>query len=117
MTKIPRGKELDLMTSEINKIKKSSALNPVMNTESSVLHLLKDISQRIPESLAVRITNLVIDSEAVRISGITDTFNTVDKIKNDLVSLTYFTAATISSAKLDRTGDKVEFEIKLDRAR
>jgi hypothetical protein len=59
---------------------------------------------------------MVIDSETVRISGSTDTFNTVDKIKNDLESSALYTAATISSAKLDRTGEKVEFEIKLERA-
>jgi YbbR domain-containing protein len=59
---------------------------------------------------------MVIDLEAVRISGSTDTFNTVDKIKNSLESSECFNSATISSAKLDRTGNKVEFEIKLERA-
>ena len=80
-----------------------------------MLDLLKDISQRIPESLAVRIVRMVIDLETVRISGSTDTFNTVDKIKNDLESSAFYNSATISSAKLDRTGEKVEFEIKLER--
>jgi len=114
--RIPPGQELSMMKGEITQLKKSSASRPSMGGKNSVLDLLKDISQRIPESLAVRIVRMVVDSETVRISGSTDTFNTVDKIKNDLESSTFYTAATISSAKLDRTGEKVEFEIKLERA-
>ena len=67
-------------------------------------------------SLDVGLTNAIFDMETVRLSGRTDTFNTVDKIKNDLESSDYFKTAIISSAKLDRTGSKVEFEIKLERA-
>jgi len=116
VTKIPRGKELEFVESEISKIQKSSVAIPAIDGDNSILSLLKDISKRINESLTVRITRLVIDSEAVRISGITDNFNTVDKIKSDLETSTLFKEVTISSAKLDRTGDNVEFEIKLERA-
>jgi len=116
VTKIPRGKELEFVESEINKIQKSSVAIPAIDGDNSILSLLGDISKRISESLTVRITRLVIDSEAVRISGITDNFNTVDKIKSDLETSTLFKEVTISSAKLDRTGDNVEFEIKLERA-
>ncbi len=104
------------MKVEINKIKTSSISHPAMGGSNTVLGLLKDISERIPKSLDVRITRMVVDLESVRISGSTDTFNTVDKIKNSLESSDCFSAATISSTKRDRTGNKVEFEIKLERA-
>jgi Tfp pilus assembly protein PilN len=66
--------------------------------------------------LNVHITSMVIDPDTVRISGYTDTFNTVDNIKNGLESSASFSDATISSANLDRTGKRVKFEIKLQRA-
>ncbi|RLC28094.1 MAG: hypothetical protein DRH37_09980 [Deltaproteobacteria bacterium] len=116
MKKIPRGKEVDVMRSEIDKLKKSSVSLQIPTGNRGVLDLLKDISERIPKSLTVRITRMVIDMEAVRISGTTDTFNTVDKIKSGLASLPCFSTAVINSAKLDRSGKRVEFEIKLDRS-
>ena len=81
----------------------------------SILELLKELSQKIPQSVDVRITRMVVDSERVRLSGGTDTFNTVDKIKNELESSPHFSTAKITSAKLNRTGEKVDFEITLER--
>jgi len=72
--RIPPGQELSILESEITQIKKSSVSRPAMDGGNSVLDLLKDISQRIPASLAVRIVRTVVDSETVRISGSTDTF-------------------------------------------
>jgi Tfp pilus assembly protein PilN len=80
-----------------------------------VLDLLKDMSDRIPKSLDVKISRMVIDQETVRVSGKTDTFNTVDSIKNGLETSRHFSGVTISSANLDRTGKRVQFEIKLQR--
>ena len=114
--RIPPGQEVNMMKGKINVIKESAISHPAIGGNDTVLELLKDISKRIPESLDIRVTRMVVDLEAVRISGTTDTFNTVDKIKNDLESSDCFSAATISSAKLDRTGNRVEFEIKLERA-
>ncbi len=115
VSRTPYGKEVAIMEMEINKIKKAASLS-VNSGRDRVLDLIKDISQRIPDSLDVHLTRMVIDLESVRLSGNTDTFNTVDKIKNDLGSSKCFNSATISSAKLDRAGNKIEFEIKLERA-
>jgi tRNA threonylcarbamoyladenosine modification (KEOPS) complex Pcc1 subunit len=60
---------------------------------------------------------MVVDPEAVKIKGETDTFNTVDIIKKALEPSEYFSSVTISSANLDRSGERVQFEIKLQRAR
>jgi len=95
---------------------KTSAISiPGTNSGNKVLDLLKDISDRIPKSLDVRVSRMVIDQETVRVSGKTDTFNTVDNIKNGLETSKYFSGVTISSASLDRTGKRVQFEIKLQR--
>jgi general secretion pathway protein L len=105
------------MRVEINEIKTSAVSVPGMGGDQKVLDLLKDVSERIPSSLDVQLTSMVVDPDAVRISGETDTFNTVDSIKNDLEPSAYFSQVTISSANLDRSGKRVQFELKLQRTR
>ena len=56
------------------------------------------------------------DPDTVRMSGDTDTFNALDTIKNRLEPSAYFSAVTITSANRDRTGNRFQFEIKLQRA-
>ncbi|MFC1819664.1 pilus assembly protein PilM [Thermodesulfobacteriota bacterium] len=106
------------MKVKIDEIKKSAILLPRgIRTDQKVLDLLRDISQRIPKSLDIDATSLVIDPESVRIIGETDTFNTVDNLKNGLEPSVYFNTVTTSSANRDRTGKRVKFEIKLQRAK
>lgn len=100
---------------KINEKKKSAVSIPGINSSDRVIDLLRDISDRVPKALDVRVTRMVIDPESVRMSGKTDTFNTVDSIKNELGPSTYFSNVTISSANLDQTGKRVQFEIKLQR--
>ncbi len=104
------------MKVKINEIVKSSGTYPGGNSSVKMLDLLRDISERVSKSLDVDVTRMVIDPETVRVSGSTDTFNTVDNIKTGLEPSAYFSGVTISSANLDRTGKRVKFEIKLQRA-
>jgi len=106
---------LQQMRVKVNEVKTSAISIPGTNSNNKVLDLLKDISDRISKSLDVKVSRMVIDQETVRVSGKTDTFNTVDSIKNGLESSRYFSGVTISSANLDRTGKRVQFEIKLQR--
>ena len=101
----------------IGGLKKSTVSRPAGNPNNKVLNLLQEISRRIPKSVNVQINRMVIDPETVRISGKTDAFNEVDKIKNDLEPSTVFGAVNISSANLDRTGKRVQFEINIERKR
>ncbi len=105
------------MIAKINEIKKSGVSLPGMNGDQRVLDLLRDISVRSPGARDVKVIGVVVDPEAVRIKGETDTFNTVDIIKTGLEGSEYFSAVTISSANLDRSGKRVQFEIRLQRAR
>ena len=98
---------------KIKELKKSTSLRPETGTNKKVLDLLKEISQHIPKALNVHINRMVIDTETVRISGKTDAFNEVDKIKNNLEPSPVFSGVTISSANLDRTGKGVRFEIRM----
>ncbi|MFH1241683.1 MAG: pilus assembly protein PilM [Pseudomonadota bacterium] len=103
------------MKVKIIQMKGSAASYPVIDGDRSALGLLKDISGRIPRSEDVRITHMTIDPDTVMMSGRTTTFNAVENIKNGLESSPLFDQVTISSANLDRKGEKVQFEIKLKR--
>lgn len=105
------------MRVKINKIKKTALSLPGIGTNTKVLDLLREISLRIPESSDIHVARLVVDSDAVLVSGKTDTFNTVDTIKKGLEPSSYFDDVTISSANLDRSGNLVQFEMKLKRAK
>jgi general secretion pathway protein L len=105
------------MEVKINEIKKSAPSLPGVRANRKVLDLLSDISTRLPESAGVHMTRIVIDTDGVLVKGETDTFNTVDTIKKGLEPSAYFSAVTISSANLDRSGNRVRFEMKLERAR
>jgi hypothetical protein len=100
---------------KVKELKQSTSLRPEAGTSKKILDLLKEISQRIPASLNVHVNRMVIDTETVRISGKTDAFNEVDRIKNNLESSIQFSGVTISSANLDRTGKGVRFEIRIKR--
>lgn len=102
---------------KIKEIKESSISLPGVNEKGKVLDLLRDISVRIPESLNLRVTRMLVDPETVQIKGETDTFNTVDIIKKGLENSQYFSSVNISSANLDRSDKLVKFELKLQRAR
>jgi type II secretory pathway component PulL len=88
-----------------------------INPDQKVLDLLKDISQRISGSMDVDVSNIIIDLETIRISGETDSFNTVDGLKNRLDPSSFFTNITISSANVDRAGQRVKFDLKLTRSK
>ncbi|MBW1740118.1 MAG: pilus assembly protein PilM [Deltaproteobacteria bacterium] len=105
------------MKVKIREIKKSALLLPGMSANRKVLDLLRDISERVPESVDVHVTRIVVDPDVVLIRGETDTFNTVDTIKKKLEPSTYFNAVAISSANLARSGNRVQFEMKLERTR
>lgn len=104
------------MQQKIEELENSSVLLPGgIKRDQKVLDLLKDISIRLPKSRNIDITNMVIDSETVRISGETETYDTVDSMKNNLEPSDFYRSVTISSANLDRKKENVNFEIKMQR--
>ncbi len=104
------------MKQKIEELKKSALMLPGdIKRDQKVLDLINDISKKIPDTFDIDIANMVIDTETVRISGETDSFNTVNNLESGLESSDYFSDVTINKAEHDRTGEKVEFELKLQR--
>jgi type II secretory pathway component PulL len=101
----------------VEQMKRSSASSPGAGPGDRILDLLQEISQCIPRSVPVHVHRMVLDPDTIRISGRTDAFNEVDKIKNELATAKRFGPVNITSANLDRVGNKVQFEITIERKR
>ena len=77
------------------------------------IDILNALSTLIPPETDVELTQLVMGPENVLISGNTDTFNTVDDIKNRLERQPDFKEVTISSANMEKSGKRVRFKLKI----
>jgi general secretion pathway protein L len=77
------------------------------------IDILYALSTLIPAETDVELNQLLIGPESVLISGNTDTFNTVDDIKNRLERQAGFKAVTISSATMEKTDNRVRFKLKV----
>lgn len=99
----------------LRQIRQSQTPLPGANAGATVMELLEDISKRVADSMDVLIERMVIDSQTVRLSGNTDTFNTVDGLKGVLQHSPHFDRIKISSADLDRDARRVNFDLQITR--
>jgi Tfp pilus assembly protein PilN len=83
-------------------------------TRVRVIDILNTLSQLIPSSADVKVNRMVVGADNVVLSGDTDTFNTVDDIKGRLEESDILKSVTISSADLEKSGNRVRFKLKLD---
>jgi general secretion pathway protein L len=79
-----------------------------------VIDVLDALSRQIPSSIDVNVNRMVVGIDNVVLSGNTDNFNTVDDIKGRLDEADIFTTVTISSADLEKSGNRVRFKLKLE---
>ncbi len=79
-----------------------------------IIDILNALSQQIPSSADVKVNRMVAGADNVVLSGDTDNFNTVDDIKGRLEEADLFKSVTISSADLEKSGNRVRFKLKLD---
>ncbi|MFH1984354.1 MAG: type II secretion system protein GspL [Pseudomonadota bacterium] len=79
----------------------------------SSLDMLVAVSSHIPAAIDVELTRLVSGPEGIAITGSTDSFNAVDAIKNGLQDAGRFASVTITSASMEKSGNRVSFKLKL----
>jgi general secretion pathway protein L len=77
------------------------------------IDILNDISKSIPDKINVALNSIIIGSDSILISGDTDTFNAVNDMKSRLEDAEAFKTVSISSANMDKSGDKVHFKLKV----
>jgi Tfp pilus assembly protein PilN len=99
----------------IDEIKKSTATgNNALSL--SILNALREISTLIPESLNVQLLRMVYERSGLRLTGITDSFNTVNSMKKNLEQSPFFPTVTISSTKQNPKDNSIRFELKIETA-
>ena len=74
---------------------------------------MADISSRIPDSVKIQVSRMVVDQESVQLKGIIDTFNDVNLIQNSLRKSPLFTDVSIVSAAADKESGMIRFELRL----
>ena len=79
----------------------------------SVLDLMREITVQIPGDVTVDVKDLAIDRGRVAITGETDSFESVDKIRAGLQKFTGFKRVSLTHAKVGGKGDKVEFKFSI----
>lgn len=78
-----------------------------------VIDILNEISKLISKETDVEFTRLLVGQTNILISGNTDTFNSVDDMKNLLEQAGLFQKVTISSANINKSGNRVRFKLKV----
>lgn len=104
---------LQQMRIKIEEIKKKQLFFGETGRYLPRIEILEQISSQIPSRTDVDLNRLVISPDNILISGITDTFNSVDEIKSRLSRVPLFKSVTISSANIEKPGTKVRFKLKI----
>lgn len=102
------------MQASIQNIQAPSVAIPVFSGNKRTLTILADISERIPPSIDIQVSRMVIDQESVQIKGITNTFNNVNIIQGNLRRSPLFNDVNIISAAADKDSNMIRFELRME---
>jgi len=106
------------MKANVKEILKKTNADPDKNQSIGkkvrVMDALAELSERTDPSIDVEISSFLLNAGRVVLSGSTDNFNAVDKIKTGLESSEVFKKVGISSAAADKKGDRVNFKFNID---
>ncbi len=79
----------------------------------AAIDVLYELSARIPSDMNTQLSRLLFNHGQVTISGTTDSFNTVDRVKNALETSAIFKTVTINTADAGKTDDQIFFQCKI----
>ena len=104
---------LQQMRVNIEEVSKLS-LNPTSGQGNMLtIDILNEISKGIPDNIDVKFTRTVIGENNVVINGDSDTFNSVDAIKNGLEQSKAFRTVTIVSSTKEDSSNRIKFRLKI----
>lgn len=83
-------------------------------TDYSSVQVLFELSEKIPSTIDMEVTRLLLNNDRLTLSGSTDNFNTVDKIKSHLESSRIFKKVNITSAAADNNGSRILFKFLVE---
>jgi general secretion pathway protein L len=95
-----------------NAKKKPGSLTGLDNLK--IVQIIGELSQKIDDSIDIDISRFLFNKEQLVVSGSTDNFNNVDKIKSKIESSQIFKTVNISSAAADKKGNRVKFKFIIE---
>jgi type II secretion system protein L len=108
------GDALEQMKSELKRAQTGGIDSENGPNPARTIDILLQLSQSIPKELDMVFSRLVYGNDGLTLSGEAAAFNAVDEIKGHLEKSGLFKQVTISSANMDRGGNKVLFKLKID---
>lgn len=104
-----------LQTRKALKIEKEKYRAYKVFSQKSLTHLqiLKDLSSQISKEIEVEFVNVSIDRNQIKIKGIADSFESVDRLKNSLQKIKKYAQTVVESAKVKGAGSKVDFRLSI----
>ncbi len=78
------------------------------------IDVLYELSARVPDGMNLRLSRLLFNHDQVTISGTTDSFNTVDRLKTSLEQSDFFKSVTIHTADAGRVENQVLFQFRIE---
>ncbi len=109
----PVADPLAALKARISEIDESVVAGIVEHPEITAVSILSDISKRLPSTVRVSFDRLSFDRKKVRISGTTDTYNDVDRVRKSLDASLLYNGVSIDSAGNAGSGQGVKFALTL----
>jgi general secretion pathway protein L len=81
--------------------------------DRSALNLLREISLRTPPDLTIDVRELIYGDNEIRIEGVTESFEAINRLSQKLRESPLFSESKISDAKMSLDGQKVDFRLNL----
>jgi len=78
------------------------------------IDVLYELSARVPDGMNLRLSRLLLNNGQMTISGTTDSFNTVDRLKTALEQSDIFKSVTIHTADAGRVENQVIFQFRIE---
>jgi general secretion pathway protein L len=104
---------LHQMRLKVEEVRNSDLYPEARERSIDAIDILNDISKFIPDTINVALNSIIIGSDSILISGDTDTFNAVDDMKSRLEKAEAFKTVSISSANMNKSGNRVRFKLKV----
>jgi len=79
-----------------------------------IIEIIGELSGKIDDSTDMDISRFLFNKDRLVLSGSTDNFNNVDRIKSKIESSQVFKAVNISSAAADKKGNRVKFKFIIE---
>ncbi len=97
-------------------IKKTANGKPLSTKTKDIkaIEILRELSNKIPSSIDVDTSRFLFNNGQLILSGATDNFNNVDKIKGSIESSDLFEKVRISSATADKHDNRINFKFIIE---